>query len=322
MDSGPEPPWRRQPFNQRSSAPNPRKRPADTQEDAWVAGEDKFVLQQAKKKAEIRVKEGRAKPIDWLAVTLRFIDPSRNPFEDEIADSELNVVNPEGVFEGLDTEQLAGLERDIDVYVTLEKNKTNKDFWETMHVICKERLEASRGGGQQGRGVESVSADVEKLFSTKSFDQLEALESQIKAKLRSNDPIDVDYWEQLLRNLISWKARAKLQRVSQAIMESQLHGLRNQQEEEAQKVRKKLDTILQRSGITDVGTAPGLADAEGGRGKWDPEPMLKVRAEDKALQSQGEAVFLEKIVSFPNRMQSSDQLLNSHRSPSDERSLN
>ena len=30
----------------------------------WVAQEDDFVLRQAKKKAEIRVKEGRPKPID------------------------------------------------------------------------------------------------------------------------------------------------------------------------------------------------------------------------------------------------------------------
>ena len=35
----------------------------------WVSQEDTFVLKQAKKKAEIRVKEGRAKPIDYLAVT-------------------------------------------------------------------------------------------------------------------------------------------------------------------------------------------------------------------------------------------------------------
>src|ERR1700716_4138317 len=42
----------------------------DEKEREWVAQEDTFVLKQAKKKAEIRVKEGRAKPIDWLAVTL------------------------------------------------------------------------------------------------------------------------------------------------------------------------------------------------------------------------------------------------------------
>src|SRR5689334_18300820 len=44
----------------------------------WVSEEDSFVLKQAKKKAVIRVREGRAKPIDWLAVILRVIDPDRD----------------------------------------------------------------------------------------------------------------------------------------------------------------------------------------------------------------------------------------------------
>lgn len=109
----------------------PRKRPAeDKQEEAWVAGEDRFVLEQAKKKAQIRVKEGRARPIDRLAVTLRFVDLSRHPFDDEIDDAELEVVDPEGVLEGLSEAELAELEKDIDYYYTLEKNETNREFWE------------------------------------------------------------------------------------------------------------------------------------------------------------------------------------------------
>lgn len=95
----------------------------------WVAQEDIFVLKQAKKKAEIRVKEGRAKPIDWLAVTLRVIDPTRNPLDDEIADSELDLVDPDGVFEGLSQGQLGDLEKDIDTFLHLENNSQNKDFW-------------------------------------------------------------------------------------------------------------------------------------------------------------------------------------------------
>lgn len=109
---------------------NPRKRPADTQEEAWVKGEDRFVLQQAKKKAEIRVKGGRARPIDWLAVTLRFVDPTREPLDDEIEDHELEVVNPESVFESLADAQLADLEKDIDTYIALERNRTNLAYWE------------------------------------------------------------------------------------------------------------------------------------------------------------------------------------------------
>lgn len=88
------------------------------------------MLKQAKKKAEIRVKEGRAKPIDWLTVTLRVIDPTRNPLDDEIADSELDVVDPDGVFEGLSQSQLQELEKDIDTFVQLETNPQNRDFWQ------------------------------------------------------------------------------------------------------------------------------------------------------------------------------------------------
>lgn len=102
----------------------------DQQEREWVAQEDIFVLKQAKKKAEIRVKEGRAKPIDWLVVTLRVIDPTRDPLDDEIADSELDVVDPDGVFEGLSQTQLQDLEKDIDTFVNLETNAQNRDFWQ------------------------------------------------------------------------------------------------------------------------------------------------------------------------------------------------
>lgn len=101
----------------------------DEQVREWVAQEDVFVLKQAKKKAEIRVKEGRAKPIDWLAVTLRIIDPTRNPLDDEISDSDLDLIDPEGVFEGLSQPQLVELEKDIDTFLSLEQSQKNRDFW-------------------------------------------------------------------------------------------------------------------------------------------------------------------------------------------------
>jgi hypothetical protein len=100
----------------------------------WVAQEDIFVLKQAKKKAEIRVKEGRAKPIDWLTVMLRVIDPTRNPLDDEIADSELDLIDPEGVFEGLSQSQLGDLEKDIDTFLGLESNSQNRDYWKVISL--------------------------------------------------------------------------------------------------------------------------------------------------------------------------------------------
>jgi hypothetical protein len=87
------------------------------------------VLQQSKTKAALRVKGGRAKPIDWLAVTLRFIDPTKTLADDEVEDNELDVVDPEGVFEGLGEEDLRDLEKDIDTYLTLETNRGNREYW-------------------------------------------------------------------------------------------------------------------------------------------------------------------------------------------------
>lgn len=110
----------------------PQKRGADAQEAAWVADEDRFVLQQAKKKAALRVKGGRAQPIDWLAVTLVVIDPARNPLDDEIDDADLDLIEPETVFDGLDAGELAEIGKGVDTYMTLESSRSNREYW----LVC------------------------------------------------------------------------------------------------------------------------------------------------------------------------------------------
>lgn len=95
----------------------------------WVSKEDEFVLKQSKKKAKIRVREGRAKFIDWLAVTLAAIDKSVASIGDEIDELSVDIINPAGVFEGLSQSQLHELGKDIGVYLTLESDVTNRRYW-------------------------------------------------------------------------------------------------------------------------------------------------------------------------------------------------
>ena len=270
---------------------NNRKRPADTQEDAWVADEDRFVLHQAKKKAAIRVKEGRATPIDYLAIILRFIDPSRDPFDDEVQDTDLNVVDPEGVFESLDASQLVDLAKDINMYVSLEKSRENLDFWKTMTIICNDRREKLQPNALGRRAQEATSADVDRIFESKTYEQLEALERQIQSKLRSNEDIDVEYWENLLRGLKSWKARAKLRLVSQSIVKNQLQGLREQQGAAAQKIREGFAGLV--GSVDHPATSTRTVDYLA----LDPEPLLKARPEDKGLQIVDQAAFSQNNVS-------------------------
>lgn len=106
----------------------------------WVSKEDDFVLKQSKKKAHIRVREGRAKFIDWLAVTLSVIDTTTDPLEDETDDPELDIVDPAGVFEGLSRSQLQDLGKDIDTYFALESNVGNRRYWNVISPYARHSL--------------------------------------------------------------------------------------------------------------------------------------------------------------------------------------
>lgn len=288
---------------------NSRKRPADTQEAAWVADEDRFVLQQAKKKAEVRVKEDRAKPIDRLAVALRFVDPSRNPIEDEVPDAELQVVDPEAIFEGLDDASLDELERDIGVYITLEESSHNKDFWQTMETTCKDRRQRAHAAGRDGRGVEAVSSNVDRLFTSKSLEELESLEKQIRSKLQSEETVDNDYWESLLRTLRSWKAKTKLRQVSSVVVQAQLKGGRAQRSKDVspnsaapdERSRKRVKTIDGPEGpiankaepnrTDDLGSTSALYEREVARGVGQDEEIF---AGEEVVSSLGKQQWKDK----------------------------
>lgn len=293
------PPWRAKQAAQPSRHPKstiPAKRRADAEEEKWIADEDRFVLRQAKKKAALRIKGGRAKPIDWLAATLSAVDLSRESGDVDEDEDDLDVVDPEGVFEGLDAPQLRELQTEIDGYLTLEFTRSNKDYWETMKVICKDRLQKLTASGPGGRGVGSVVSDVDKILAPKSLDGLEKLEKQIRAKLDSDEPIDTDYWEHLLRSLLVWKARARLRKVSQAIVQSKLEKLRKEQHTNALAVQKQLAATLRSTGFkADANDSFNKADQ-------DAEPMLKLSSEDKLLETVDEATFLRQVTEERQRV--------------------
>lgn len=120
----------------------------------WVSKEDDFVLQQSKKKAQIRVKEGRAKSIDWLAVTLGVIDPTKDLLDEESEGSEIDVVDPAAIFEGLAYPQLQELGRDIEAYMVLESSHSNRRYWnvgdcsnnEGYHLLTNAGIESDMQG--------------------------------------------------------------------------------------------------------------------------------------------------------------------------------
>lgn len=231
----------------------------------WVAKEDDFYLEQSRRRAVIRVREQRAKPIDILAINLKWVDPHRGkrgtktPEEEADGDGkeivhpadeddeendatlEIDLEEPYLIFENLDLDETEELEDDIRMYLSLEKDEQNLDFWRAMVVVCEDRLselreeagQTSTAPGIRSRLEPSVKADMNEMLSTKSYDELVKLQGQVRAKLQSGEPVDVEYWEALLKNILVWRAKAKLRDLHEVVISNRLEYLKRRQREDA-----------------------------------------------------------------------------------------
>ncbi len=86
--------------------------------------------------------------------------------------------------------------------------------FQCMQIICKDRLRQLKlerdphlAAAQGQSSNANVEGDIARLLEGKTFEQLTALETTVRGKLTSGEPIDVDYWEGLLRSLETWKAK-------------------------------------------------------------------------------------------------------------------
>ncbi|KAG9258197.1 mid region of cactin-domain-containing protein [Emericellopsis atlantica] len=204
----------------------PQHMTEDEQSRKFVADEDKFVLKQSKTKADIRVREGRAKPIDYLAFSLKFIDPERDILDDEDQDLDIELPSPSEIVQDLTAAQLKELQSDIASYHVLETNAKNREYWQALQSLCDKQMAKLSPEKNEERVVSSVADDIDKILAPKTYEQLETLEGQIKAKLQSTDDIDTDYWEQLLRSLAVWKSKATLNKVFAAVTEARAERLK------------------------------------------------------------------------------------------------
>ncbi|KAI7904738.1 mid region of cactin-domain-containing protein [Cokeromyces recurvatus] len=211
----------------------------------WEAKEEEFHLEQAKQRAAIRIRDGRAKPIDILAMNLRLANEP-DKVEDEV-DLEIDLDEPYTIFENLSYEDTKELHEDIQMHLALEKNPQSLEFWRAMIVVAEDTLSKMQENQERIKagGVPfTVNESIHRVLSGKTVSQLSVLQNQIQQKLRSNEPIDVEYWENLLKELVVYKAKAKLNEMHQDILAARLEQLRSKQREEALKVQKELGRVL------------------------------------------------------------------------------
>ncbi|XP_018425976.1 PREDICTED: cactin [Nanorana parkeri] len=193
----------------------------------WEEQEDNFHLQQAKLRSKIRIRDGRAKPIDLLA---KYVSAE----DDDLA---VEMHEPYTFLTGLTVSDLEDLLEDIQIYMELEQGK-NVDFWRDMTIITEDEISKLRklesfgkGPGERREGVNaSVCTDVQAVFKGKTYSQLQVISQGIESKIRAGGPnLDIGYWESLLQQLRAYMARARLRERHQDILRQKLFKLKQEQ---------------------------------------------------------------------------------------------
>lgn len=279
----------RPPTNNKGSSTGKKYLTEEEQSRQFVADEDKFVLKQSKKKADIRVREGRAQPIDFLAFSLRHIDKHRDNFDDHDGDDAIMVPGPVVVIENQNLSDLRQLESDIESYLVLETDRQNRQYWKALRRICRDQKAKIDPRGADRRVLSSVEEDIDKILSPKTAEELEKLEGQVKAKLRSDADLDTDYWDQLLDRLDIWKAKSVLSRVNSILDEKRRqHQSQAVATDDAQAAALSTPAAASSSTATTVAPAPGedasqmtkaLYDREAARGVAENEEVFAAEEE-------------------------------------------
>ncbi|KAJ1799247.1 hypothetical protein LPJ59_001964 [Coemansia sp. RSA 2399] len=202
----------------------------------WERREEEFHLTQAKKRAEIRIRNGRPKPIDVLAMNLRLANEKLSPEEvDALGSMRIDVDEPHMIVDGLGENECEELLHDVEMYLALESNAQNVEFWENMVTVCAWRLQEMRdarinsggGDGTSRRAGSEIAQEVKDVLVEKSLGELVQLETDVADRLSGRSGVvDVDYWEQVRSQLGVAKARATLAEMHRAILERRLERLR------------------------------------------------------------------------------------------------
>ncbi|EFO24619.2 hypothetical protein LOAG_03867 [Loa loa] len=201
----------------------------------WYATEEGFLLSQAKLRTQIRLKEGRAKPIDFLA---RYINYDSEKMENK-KDDEFELVDPLTYLYGLKIKDLEDLLEDIKVYRRVDPTD-NSIWWTDFCTVVRHEIRKLSNDVNSTNARESVhnsvQSDITRLFKGKTHQELALLETQIKKKIHSGEPgIDVEFLEFTLQHLHVHMAKARVHERHQEILRGKLKRIKEEQKAEKDK---------------------------------------------------------------------------------------
>ncbi|XLU46991.1 cactin [Arachis ipaensis] len=277
----------------------------------WEKREEEFHFDQSKVRSEIRLREGRAKPIDVLTKQLNGSD-----------DLDIEINEPYMVFKGLTVKEMEELRDDIKMHLDLDRaTPTHEQYWEALLLVCdwelaearrKDALDRARVRGEEPpaellaeeRGLHaSVEEDVKKLLEGKTHAELEALQAHIESEMRTGTAKVVEYWEAVLKRLHIYKAKAclkeihaKMLRKHLQLLEQPLDGEDKVEDAHAFKSEEETEDLKDRSADESFSPEPIRAkehEVEDEPGSFSPE-LLHGDEDEEAIDPEEDRALLER----------------------------
>ncbi|EPY52964.1 hypothetical protein SPOG_04693 [Schizosaccharomyces cryophilus OY26] len=237
--------------------------------------EKAFLKQQKLLKAIIRVKEDRAGPFEKLLVSFSLLSQQDNEswiHNGSIDFTGLDMFDPIFVIKLAPVEELNLLLKNIPEILSLTDDATGVNFWKYVSQLVNSFLEHDQYGNAS-RSLKTVAKDIQKILAPKTFEQLVNLEKQVHAKLQNREPIDTDYWEDLLKSIHSYKAAAYLRKLF-----SQPLQLRKQEmaQQEMEKAISDVNFLYKRQQLTPTSKPYKIP--------IDPDPIFRIDPVPKTTQ--------------------------------------
>ena len=207
-------------------------------------------MRQARIRANLRIAQGRSRPIDLLAANLSFFAAraeaaaappgSKASLVEPVFNSRLQ---PERLCDGLSAAELDDLQRDVSAIASsLDAGGDNggdpdsalqREFWHCFATVCAwERTQAQRREAADHAAVRglpppevpgepglhaSLDDDVARLFVGKSYNQLVDLRAGVVDSLAAGTAAEPEYWQAVLRRCDVAIARARVKDIHDAL---------------------------------------------------------------------------------------------------------
>jgi hypothetical protein len=263
----------------------------------WEKKEEEFHFEQSKVRSEIRLREGRAKPIDVLSKNLNLSE-----------DFDTEVSEPYKIYRGLTVKEMEELRVDIKMHLELDRaTTTHIEFWEAMMVVCdweiaqaqkRDALDRARLRGEEpphdlvadDLGLHGVDDEVDKMLRDQTVAELNNLQEQTEAKMQTGTAQVVEYWEAVLKRLHIYKAKARLREIHAGLQRQHFERIEYVDGGDRRPVREEIDVVEERQPVGEWDEVEAVSpepmqerpapEDEEDAGNYSPEPVQEFDAAD------------------------------------------